>query len=579
MKARILSAVLLWHGLMSVAAAQYPQYSWNYGYPGTTAPTQPVTQQQTQSLPADQNYWNGYRYRPLSQRPGLPPNSSGNPGTTSYSYSARTPDGGYSYSIHIQQRGYPGYQQSYQQAVPTLQESTPPTVEATLSERRPVVEQNLIYRIRVHGSGNLEEAAPVLPQLDGLVFRQLGKPQNYRSGNAPNEVITEYTYLLIPLREGTFQLPPPVVEGRYVNGQPFRARGEHGLALYVQPAHEEVSPWLPLYDLRLEEKIEGENRARAGEPLTLEIIARAVGAVGSQLPSVASQLKSEDFYIYPGETTEEGGVSPDGLDLVGTRIERFTLVPRYGGKLTLPAITLKWWNLRTGQPATASVPVRQLEVAGPVGENRRALESGSGLTAGKSLYFWIPLGVVLLLLALGWLKVIFGHGRGLFHDLKWKPQWQGDLGRLQAPVAAVLHRLSLRRQLHRLRTWLGRHLPVSWKLWYCLRAVDREQDPASWEHALQILAARHLGARSNASMSELADIITRCHPAANAAEIRRLLEQLEASNYGGRPIDDFAAWKAAFQQQIRPRLFPIRLRHCALQQEREQGLPQLNPTP
>ena len=583
---KIFTTLLLAVFLSPSGMAEYP---WGYGYTNpTTAPAQPATQQQTQNLPAGPEYWGGYRYRPLQQRPGLPPNSSGTPesavpqgyvtrtpdGGYSYSYSRRTPDGGYSYSFHVQRHGGAPAAR-YPQTTP-VQQAAPPRVEATLSERRPMVQQNLVYRIRVTSRGNLQQATPVLPKVEGLIFRQLGTPRNYRG--ASNEVITEYTYLLIPVRAGSYQLPPPSVEGRYTNDLPFQARGEHGTTLYVQPAPSGVSPWLPLYDLQIQSRIEGGNRARAGEPLTLEIVTTAVGAVGSQLPSVAGQLKSEDFYIYPGEVTEEGHISADGLDLLGTRTERFTLVPRYGGRLTLPSLSIPWWNLRTGKAATATLPMRQLEVAGPVGDNRRALEESHGIGAGNSLYFWVPLGIVGLLLLLGWLKVILGHGRIRFSGWQGRRPWRGQLGRLQAPVAAALQRLSLRRHLHRFRTWLGRRLPVSWKLWYCLRAVHRETDPGAWEHALQILAAKHLGARPNASLAELAEIITRCHPAANASEVKRLLEELEASNYGGRPIPSFEAWKADFEQQIRPRLFPIRLRHCTLEDRREQGLPQLNPT-
>jgi len=61
--------------------------------------------------------------------------------------------------------------------------------------------------------------------------------------------------------------------------------------------------------------------------------------------------------------------------------------------------------------------------------------------------------------------------------------------------------------------------------------------------------------------------------------VNRLLEALEQHNYGSRHIDDFGAWKTAFKRQIKPRLFPIRLRRCGLSGRKRQGLPQLNPTP
>jgi hypothetical protein len=184
--------------------------------------------------------------------------------------------------------------------------------------------------------------------------------------------------------------------------------------------------------------------------------------------------------------------------------------------------------------------------------------------------------LVALVLAMGWLKVIFGDGRNPFAS------WAGErlrglLGSLYQPLAAATRRLAPHRHAHRLRSWIGHHLPASWKLWYCLRAVDREEDPQAWEHALQILAAKHLGARPNASLGELARAITGCHPAANAGEVNLLLTQLERANYGGASIPSFPKWKAQFKKQIKPRLFPIRLHRCELKRK-GQGLPGLNPT-
>ena len=557
--------------LPAAALAVQPPWSWPYYDQGTQP--QPVAQQQTETTQPAPGYWGSYRYRPLQQRPGLPPNSSGTP-TSSFSFS-RSPDGSsYSYSYRVQRRGnYP-----YQQAPTPAASMQAPTVEATISERRPLVQQNLIYRLRVFSSGNLKEVTPVLPQLESIIFRQLGAPESRTiSADAQgNTLVTEYTYLVIPLREGTVNLPPPTISGRYTNNTPFEIKGRHGTVLYVQPARANVTPWLPLYDLQLEAHIQDQNLAKAGEPLTLEIITTAIGAVGSQLPSVADQLKSEDFYIYPGEVTEDGRISSDGLDLLGSRIERFTLVPRYGGRLTLPAMSLPWWNLRTGKAATATLPMRQFEVSGPVGESRAA-RSTAGLGEDSHLFFWVPLLLVALIMIAGWLKVILGDGRNPFGHWAGN-RLRGVLGSLYQPLAAATHRLSPRRHTHhRLRAWIGRHLPISWKLWYCLRAVDREEDPKAWEHALQILAAKHLGARPNASLEELGQAITACHPAANAREVRLLLRHLERANYGGEAVPSFGKWKEEFKKQIKPRLFPIRLRRCG-EHTQEQGLPGLNPT-
>ena len=484
----------------------------------------------------------------------------------------------YYYQYQYQYRSTPGPAKgSYPSSA--LKPPTPvqpaPSIETSVSERRPVVQQNLIYRVRIKSSGNLKEASPRPPDSTDVVFRQLGKPVNYSSGEQGQAaLVTEYTYLLIPLTEGEIYLPGVTITGKYSNGADFNITAPHGTTLYVQPAQPGVQPWLPLYDLRLDAKLPETRGLKAGEPVEMTITTSAVGAVGTQLPGIASQLRSDDFYIYPGEVSTTGRISADGLDLLGSRTEHFTLVPRWGGTLNLPSLSLPWWNLRTGKAATATLPIRQLQVLGapnPDGDDR----AGFGLPEGASLWFWIPLALVLLLLLAAWLRVLFGTGRNPV--MGWAArQSRKLLGELYQPVAAFGRRISPRRHFHRLRTWIGRKLPVSWKLWYCLRAVEKEDDPSTWVPALQILAAKHLGIRPHADLQHLGRSIITCHPAANPQRVQELMAELDRAVYGGQKLESFEKWKADFKRQIKPRLFPIRFRRCKPATD-HRLLPSLNP--
>lgn len=451
-----------------------------------------------------------------------------------------------------------------------------PSVETSISERRPMVQQNLIYRVRINSDGDVREAAPQPPHSEAVVLRQLGEPVSYSaSGTSTHKLVTEYTYLLIPLKEGEIFLPAAKVIGKYNNGTPLNVVAEHGSALYVQPTQPGVQPWLPLYDLRIDAQLPSRSTIKAGEPLEIEIITSAIGAVGTQLPSIASQLDTEDFYVYPGEVTTSGRISADGLDLLGSRIEKFTLVPRYGGKLNLPALSLQWWNLRSGRAATAMHPVRQLHVLGSPNTNNKHEEIVFTLPEGKSLLFWIPLVLVVLLMLASWVKALFGSGKNPVGS--WiARQLRQSLGEAYQPLAALGRRLSPRRHFHRLRTWIGRQLPVSWKLWYCLRAVEKEDDPGTWGPALQILAAKHLGVRPNSDLQTLGQSIAACHPAANPKKVARLMAELDTAVYGAQALKSFADWKAEFKRQIKPRLFPIRLRSCRKPSDKHL-LPGLNP--
>ena len=139
---------------------------------------------------------------------------------------------------------------------------------------------------------------------------------------------------------------------------------------------------------------------------------------------------------------------------------------------------------------------------------------------------------------------------------------------------AVVTRLSPRRHMHRLRRWLADSLPRSFRLWYCVRAADNEDDPEFWSQVLRFLMNRRLGIAAQVPMSQLAAHIIEIHPGADTDSVNRLLQQLESAIFGHSKIEDFKLWKYQFKQQIRPNLFNW-LRKRALKERHK--LPALNP--
>ncbi len=482
------------------------------------------------------------------------------------------------------QRYWSPYQQPQQQRQqPSYQ---PPRLDALISDSTPYEQQSLVYTLRVVSRGNLKTATPEPPQVPSVVLRQLGDPvtRSNKTGGE-QEMITEYRYLLMPFTSGVIEIPPARVYGTHATsggaeGPSFDVQSEGAVFLRVRPAVNSVQPWLPLYDLRIDAKIRGSDTPAAGSPVTVEVETKAVGATGSQIPSIANQFNSDEFRIYPGKNFAEGRVSPDGKTLVGRRVESFTLVPQYGGWLNIPAVNINWWNVRYNRPEVASLLMDQFNVAGPENPNRGRGGGDSGEANGpvSSLLYWIPLVAAIALLTYGWVGAFLGTGRlpGLSNMSRLvKPV----LGELYAPVSSALVRISPRRHFHRFRTWTGRRLPVSWKLWFCLRAIAHEDDPAEWAQALQILATKHLDVRPQANLKYLGKSIAACHPRANAGEVGRLMGQLDRAVYGSEPIESFAHWKQDFKKQIKPSLLTVRLRQCTglAGGHSSRELPQLNP--
>ncbi|HHH44012.1 MAG TPA: hypothetical protein ENK49_07735 [Gammaproteobacteria bacterium] len=454
----------------------------------------------------------------------------------------------------------------------------PPRVETLVDDTAPYEQQSLVYRIRVISSGNLKTVTPLLPEDSAVILRPLGEPlSENRKQNGTREFVTEYRYLLMPLSSGVIEIPPVRVSGHFAgsgsgDGPAFDVSGKP-VVLHVRPATDAVQPWLPLYRLQITARVRGSEAPAAGNPIDLEIETRAVGATGAQIPSVANYLESTDFRIYPGESSSEGKLSADGRTLLGSRAESFTLVPRYGGWLQLPGVSINWWNVRYNRPEVASLLTDRIHVMGPTDPQRG--RHGNDRVVSSAVY-WLPMVFAVGVLLFGWLSAFMGDGR-LPGAESVRKLFRPRLGKLYPPLVALAERLSPRRSFHRLRAWTGRRLPVSWKLWFCLRVVARENDPAEWAQALQFLAAKHLGARPQAHLRQLGRTIARCHPRANAAEVDRLLAELDQAVYGNRPVQDFQRWKQEFRKQIKPGLLPVHVRRSGIAASLSAPLPGLNP--
>ena len=216
-----------------------------------------------------------------------------------------------------------------------------------------------------------------------------------------------------------------------------------------------------------------------------------------------------------------------------------------------------------------------MNVAGPSNPNRR-LSGMDGAGPVTSAWYWIPLAGAVLVLLYGWMSAFVGRTIKLPGTDALRGFMQRSLGEMYAPVAVLAEKLTPRRTFHRMRTWTGRRLPLSWKLWFCLRALARVDDPVDWAHALQILAAKHLGVRPHAHLKHIGKSISAFHPRANAAEVDALMGELDEAVYGNRPIKSFARWKREFEGQIKPGLLPV-FRSERPVAGRPITLPQLNP--
>lgn len=533
------------NGTQYAAPGQYP-----YGYPAQPAYGQSAQPQY------------GYPNQTQYGQPAQP--QYGYPGQPQYGQPAQQ----YGYPGQPQYGGQPGWMQYGRQ------EATPVRLEATLSGDRAYVYQNLVLTLDVVSDSNLSALEFVLPQSDAFVFKTLGeRSASARETNGKREIVTREQVLVIPVREGSFDLGDLTAKGTTGSQRKFEVKPAGSMSVTIAPPAPGVQPWLPLENLTLNATLSDEENLKQGKPASLVLEVDAVGLTGGQLPTFETQLKSAGLRTYRGKTESEGELRKDGK-LYGKRVEHYTLLPGQGEELTLPAIQIQWWNLAKSRVETTLLPMR---VLGANNHRTSRPDTGEQTSAGDGFvtwYFWLALLVAAFLVGLYW-SLIWAKGK------HFGARYAEHIALVTEPVRRTLefwkNKLSPRRHLHRLRRFVASSLPRSWRLWYCVRVADNESDPEVWLQVLRFLAERRLGIPAQIPLDRLARHFVAIHPRADAARMHNLLQRLDAAIFGRTPLTDFGTWKRQFKREIRPRLVPAGLLAPVSNGTRRAGLPALNP--
>jgi len=540
---RLLALCLTFAALTPVLAQQnYP------GYPGYRMPFpyNPPGQQQPYSVPG-QPYM-----QPRQQPQPAPPSQYGNQPPWL--------------------QPVPAYSQSSPR---TLYATSPPRVEIRLSENRVYAQQTLLLTLELISDNNLISVDTRLPPSGAMVLTNLEGPTTYaRDSNGKREIINRFQYAVTPLKAGKLRVPAIRIQGVVGGGQSndFDIESRADMVIDVQPINPAVQPWLPLHGLSIQSYIQGADNPEAGKPFSLVVDISAVGVTGSQLPSFAEYLQqSGNFNLYREKSEVEGSVSSDGRFLLGRRTETFTLVPQQGGKLLIPELKVLWWNVNTAQAETETVPIRQLVVKGEPGTNGE--EIPDMFPGASSRLLWVPL-IGLFSLTIGFWVLSWLRKKRFAQVVEEEIVTVSSFGIRQ--LKAFLTWLAPIRRLQKVRQIFVRSLPRPFRLWFCVKVVEGEDDPEIWSYMLKFLSNKHLQIPPQLPLRELGERLSGVHTRADRVQMQALMGELEKRLYAGGELD-FPAWKRRFREQLRPALFPFPRMQPPDKNRKGGRLPGLNP--
>jgi hypothetical protein len=194
-----------------------------------------------------------------------------------------------------------------------------------------------------------------------------------------------FNYLVTPLNAGTLHIPSITLQGAmpvkrktqsnsffdhdfdpfflmpgFDRLQPFTTASTP-VTLNVQPAVAGIVPWLPARNLTIEESWDPSQKLEVGEPITRSIKIVAEGILSSQLPDLSErQNRDQHLKVYADKPVIGDEIKEKTIH--SYRLEQYTLIPQQSGNLTLPEITLEWWDVAKNEKAVASLPSRSVEI-------------------------------------------------------------------------------------------------------------------------------------------------------------------------------------------------------------------------
>jgi len=278
--------------------------------------------------------------------------------------------------------------------VPTVsnQVDQPVYLEVTLDKDQAFVQEQLLLTMKLFTSVDLNGLNSEALNIENALVTQVSEHQYQRTINGKPFGVVEVSYAIFPQQSGPLVIPSltwtvqvqapknfaydpysrdPYAGLRGQQSKRMRLRSpEKHIAVAAQPKDTLKHPWLPAQQLNLKQTwSQSPDSFVVGEPITRTIDITAQGLMASQLPPL--QLPEQDgVKYYPDQPQTDDQNSADGV--TGSRRESFAIVPSKAGKITLPAMTVNWWDTNENKLKQASLPAQTINVQAGNGQQTAA---------------------------------------------------------------------------------------------------------------------------------------------------------------------------------------------------------------
>ncbi len=298
----------------------------------------------------------------------------------------------------------------------------------------PFVQQQLTYVVTLEDDGNLQGDAPYFENTDDFIIKPLAEASVSTSSNGKRFV--SFPFALFAQKSGRLKLPDVKFSGvtyqapdsvNFFDTGFFKIQipsifgiqtpvnlSFDGKEIEIYPPASDFSGmwWLPAQKVTLTSNFEKmPQKITEGTPIIRQITLTAEGLTDTQLPELSFD-SNDDFRIYPEKPSLTS--ASNGKTIISKQTTTITYIPQKSGMLTLPEISVFWYNVKTQKMEKAFISDVAIHVSAAVNhtvQNQKSEPEKSNLkniqnqfSTPNLFYFWIIgsflCGILLCFLAL-----------------------------------------------------------------------------------------------------------------------------------------------------------------------------------
>ncbi|MCU4676876.1 BatD family protein [Catenovulum sp. 2E275] len=244
-------------------------------------------------------------------------------------------------------------------------------VETELSANSVWLQQQVTYTTRLYLSTQISSGSLTQPEIEGAVVEQQGKDKEYdKIINGVAYRVIERSYKIVPQRSGEFTIESPLFQAEVIdtNRRQFGfgrtktiSRVGPSQILTVKAIPDNYSGhWLPSELVMLNDELEPKQAEYfVGEPITRVITLSALDVSAEQLPQIKVEYPAS-IKVYPDQADVRSNLRDDHY--VSQRVETSAIIPNQTGTLTLPAVSVTWWDTKREKMQTTSIEAKTIKV-------------------------------------------------------------------------------------------------------------------------------------------------------------------------------------------------------------------------